>query len=229
MTLKDDDLKRLYRSYVAGRAEPDRKACPSWKELSDFFGTKLGPKKKLKIIDHVTNCSACAEEFEFLYQLDQRGEDVAEEADRRSSRPQSGRVEASRFWRMCYIAVGGLLLLASLAIIIQKRIHQGEIRTAPSEVILTSPGRDRSGSIPLTFRWEKFKGAESYVLELFDETLLPVWKSPETEGLSLLLPEEVGKLLPANKRYFWMITAYGGGIKIAESSLAPFKLSPASR
>lgn len=228
MTLRDDDLKRLYRSYVARRSRPDRKACPSWKELSDFFENRTRRKKKLKIVDHVTSCSACAEEFEFLRQVRQLGKHIAQVAERQRPPSPSGRVGVSILWRYSSVAAGVMLALASLAIIIQRWSNPGMTRAAPSAVILTIPNQTHPASFPLTFEWKKFQGAEVYILELFDEALLPVWKSSETELTHLALPEGIGIRLPLNRRYFWMITAYRGGERTAESALVPFVLTSRS-
>ncbi|HVP90148.1 MAG TPA: hypothetical protein VMS75_02915 [Terriglobales bacterium] len=229
MTLRDNELKHLYQSYVASKSRPDRKACPSWKAVSDFFENRTRTGRKLKIVDHVTSCSACAEEFEFLRQVWLWGKQIAHEVERQRPPSPSGRVGVPFLWRYSSVAAGVLLALASLAIIIQNWSHPGITRAAPSAVVLTTPNQKRPASLPLTFEWEEFKGAGAFVLELFDEALLPVWKSPETRATRIVLPEEIGRRLPSNRRYFWMITAYRGGDRIAESALLPFVLTSKGR
>ncbi len=229
MTLDDEDLRRLYRSYVAGRVGPDRKACPSWKELSGFFENRTRARQKLKIVDHVTGCAGCAEEFEFLRQLRLRGDQIAQEVERRRSLSPSGRIGIAFLWKYSPVAAGILLVAASLAIIIQKWSNPGMTRAAPSSVILIGPDQRHPVSLPLTFEWEEFRGADAYTLELFDEALLLVWKSQATALSRLNLPEEVVKRIPLNKRYFWLITAYKRGARLAESTLASFTLTSKNR
>lgn len=230
MTLKDEDLRRLYRSYVGIRADANRKRCPSIKDLYDFFETRTRTSKKLKIVDHVTNCAACAEEFEFLRELQQYQDQITQGAReiRAEESPfapsTSARNGIVSFGQYASVTVGVLFVVASLVIIVQKWSRSADVRAAPSSVLLVQPNQKNPGSRPLVFKWREFKGAEVYILELFDEALLPTWKSPETSTPYLTLPEDVRERLPANRPYFWMVTAYRGGDKLAESELLRFML-----
>lgn len=231
MILKDEDLRRLYRSYVSKRADADRKRCPSIEDLCGFFESRTRTSKKLKIVDHVTNCAACAEEFEFLRELQQYQDQITQGAReiRAEESPfapsTSARNGIVSFGQYASVAVGVLFVVASLVITIQEWSRSGDVRAAPSSMLLVQPNQRNPGSRPLVFKWREYKGAEVYVLELFDEALLPVWKSPGTSTPYLTLPEDVRERLPANKPYFWMVTAYRGGDKLAESELLRFMLT----
>lgn len=228
MNLEDKDLKRLYRSFISLRTPKDRKGCPSWKQLLFFFEARAKPAEKLKIIDHVTTCSACAQEFEFLLDLQRYQEritgNVQESRAKKSflhSFPAS--IESAHpLWRFSSAVVGMILVMTSIVTIIQNGGRKGETRAIRSSVTLLEPVQGQFSNLPLTFKWEGWHGAENYVLELYDETLLSIWKSPETSRTHLALPPETAARLQPGRPYFWMITAYRHKEKVAESGLFEF-------
>jgi hypothetical protein len=77
----------------------------------------------------------------------------------------------------------------------------------------------------LVFKWSEFKDAKYYTLELFDETLLHIWESPQIYNNQCTLPYEIAKELTAKKGYFWMVTGFSQEGKQVESSLEEFSLS----
>jgi hypothetical protein len=229
MTLKDEDLRLIFRSYISNRESRARQDCPSLRDLSEFFEPRTRTKNKLKIIDHVTNCSACAEEFEFVRELHnyesllvQNIREIHLQGQSRSISPHRDQ-EARSIWRYATVAAGALLLIVSLAII-SKWDRPGETRASQSSVTLLRPSQSQPVSLPLIFEWKTLAGADSYILEIFEETLLPVWKSPEVATSILKLPEDLRNKLRLDSPYYWMITAFRNGNKLAESELRRFSL-----
>jgi len=229
MTLNDEDLKRIFRSYVGKRDSGTRQGCPSFSELSRFFDPETRRRDKLNIIDHVTDCSACAEEFEFLRGLHNYQSQIAQNAsnlrsDQRTCAipPQIERGKRS-LWRYAPIAAGALLLMISLSML-TKWDRPGETRTASSSVALLRPGQNQTVLITMTFEWEPVEWADAYILEVFDEALLPVWKSQEVTAILFKPPEELRSRLRPDSHYFWMVTALRNGNKLAESELRRFTM-----
>jgi hypothetical protein len=230
MNLKDDDLKRFYRSFINSRLPENRKGCPALEELISFFESRRRTAKKLKIVDHITNCSACTQEFEFLLELQRYQEKIVGPVPgSRLTRLFFHSIPASiggvnPLWRFFSVLTGMVLVFVSLFILVRNTGRFAETRSVLSPLILSQPAPEESVILPLTFAWKGLPGAETYVLELFDEALLSVWKSPETSLTYLLLPpEEAGRLRPGH-RYFWMITAFSEGDKLSESELSQFTL-----
>jgi hypothetical protein len=230
MTLNDEDLKRIFRSYVDKRDSGTRQGCPSFSELSGFFEPGTPRTKKLKIIDHITSCSACADEFDFLRGLNnyekrlaQNAREIRAKNSSYSTRPYA---EGKRawIWRYAPITAGVLFLVVSLAVVL-KWERPGDSRTATSLVTLQSPGRGQSVSITMVFEWKSFQEADSYILEVFDDVLLPIWKSGEITSTLFKPPEEFWSRLRPDGSYFWMVTALKGGNKLAESELRRFALA----
>jgi hypothetical protein len=231
MNLKDDDLKRFYRSFINSRSPENRRECPSLEELVSFFESRGRTGKKLKIVDHVTNCSACAQEFEFLLELQRYQEKIASQV--RECRPAKrffhsipASVEGAHLlWRLSSVLVGMILVVTSIVTILQNWGPRSETRAMRSSLTLIQPAPEQSIAPPMLFKWKRLEGAETYVLELFNEALLSVWKSPEIALTQLVLPPDVVEHLQPGQRYFWLITAFSDGEKVAESDLSQFMVT----
>jgi hypothetical protein len=232
MNLKDEELKGLYRSYVTMRASGNREGCPSPETLLSFFVSRSKTRKKLKIVDHLTSCSACAREFELLLGI-QRYQDQLVPQVREATGP--GRFlrtpldtlrTIAHSWKISPIVAGALFVMASFIIVIRESGRPVGVRAASSSIVLVLPDTMHPASFPLIFRWKEVKGAETYILELYDETLLPVWKSREIPSPPVTMPEDLARQLQLNKPYFWMITAYQNKEKLAESDLTRFMVKP---
>jgi hypothetical protein len=98
-------------------------------------------------------------------------------------------------------------------------------RAGAAGIALVCPASSVAGPEELVFRWEAFNRAEYYIVELFDEDLLPVWNSHHIDGIQVRVPSEQRLDMRSGTVYFWMVTAYSEGIKIGESRLARFKIA----
>ncbi len=87
---------------------------------------------------------------------------------------------------------------------------------------LSFPKPNQTLSRPFVFRWQPIPDSDHYVLELFDEALLPVWTSNKIRDVQIPFPPN----LKTGKTYFWMVTAYSDEATLAESELARFVISP---
>jgi hypothetical protein len=232
MNLRDEELKDLYRSYITMRTSGNREGCPSPETLLSFFVSRSKARKKLKIVDHLTNCSACAKEFELLLEIqryqDQLVPQVREATDPgRFFRTPLGPLRTiGHSWKISPILAGAIFVIASLIIVIRESGRPIGVRATSSSIVLVQPDPIHSASLPLIFIWKEVKGAETYVLELYDDALLPVWKSREILSPPVTMPEDLARQLQLNKPYFWMITAYQNKEKLAESELTRFIVRP---
>lgn len=232
MNLKDEELKGLYQSYVTMRTSGDREGCPSPETLLSFFVSRSKARKKLKIVDHLTNCSACIREFELLLEIqrfqDQLTPQVREATDsgRFPSTPLGALRTIGHSWRISPIIAGAIFVIASLIIVIRELGRPVGVRATSSSIVLVQPNPINPASLPLIFIWKEVNGAETYVLELYDDALLPVWKSRELSSPPVTMPEDLARRLRLNKPYFWMITAYQNKEKLAESELTRFVVRP---
>jgi hypothetical protein len=228
MDLNDDELRRLYRSFVMAKTPGCGAECPSPEELVAFFDPSAPTSAKLRTIDHLTSCSMCAREFEFLLELNRRQDSIFGRSPKTMASGEPGfprpglRQRMSPVWRLSTVLAGAILFIASLTVIIHYW-ERFEGARAPSFVVtLMQPNQNHPAAFPIVFKWRKFNGADSYVIEIYDETLLPIWKSPKCLSTQCALPSDIASRLLLNRPYFWMVTAFHEKAKLAESELVQF-------
>lgn len=127
--------------------------------------------------------------------------------------------------RYATLAVGLLLIVTSALFLVRRRDFFRGHPEGNAPFSLTYPLSSHSITKPLVFRWEGYSVASGYILELFDESLLPVWKSATTGSTQIAVPNGVEIGLEAGKTFFWTVTAYSGDDKIAESAFARFTVT----
>jgi hypothetical protein len=196
--------------------------------LSISFGSPTSIRNKKEIIDHITECSFCREEFEILLDLHKWQASfstlTSENSSTDSTKPKLGAANSVKriIWRYAYFLFGLVLILTANYLIIQRNSISEAMRTSEQRILLFAPARVHIFPKPLIFRWEAQPPSQYYILELFDNSLLPVWTSQKLFDIQTQLPVEVLSRLQSGNFYFWMITAYSSTQKISESELLRF-------
>lgn len=231
MKINHEDLKRIYKDFVNEKVPKSRKNCPTPEEIVNFFRSKVSDKQKTKIIDHISHYSYCAQEFEFTFQTSRGEKKLIEEignvlqAERAVSIPKTRRKIFSPLlsWKYAAQIIGAVIIISAFIVFLnlEKREYRG---THLSQVEVIGPSDGRYSRASLLFKWNEFKDSEYYILELFNETLYPVWKSDKIYENQANLPDKIAKGLKEDKTYFWMITAFLSTGRKIESRLEKFKL-----
>lgn len=245
MKINNKDLKDLYKAYIMENAPLSRKNCPQTKEIINLFRSKLSEKQKSKTIDHITNCYFCSQEFEFILQTLRQEKKLRDEIRRlllsKKEAPLNKQGSEKKIndlrkklipffprlsWKYASLFMGITVIISVLfALIIfythEKKDFRGQYLTP---IKLIEPVKGKYQKSLLEFRWEEIKGVEYYILELFDETLLPIWKSKKIFNSHIVLPKKTGDSLAENKLYFWMLTAYFPDGRKIESRIENFVL-----
>ena len=230
MKVDDAILKELFQGYSAARRSLDRKKCPSTSEITSSFEPSAPIRKKKRIVDHVSGCPFCREEFLLLFEIQRSSPSLSGIKDATAAYgPETGssiRSEPShpRFWQYACSLLGLSLLISSLFFIVNRKDLSEVERTARTELILLSPKTGQSVSLPLIFRWRGRAAIDYYVLELFDEALLPIWISGEIRDIQVQLPPPIVSMLRPGRPYYWMVTSYSKGSETTESRLAHFRI-----
>jgi hypothetical protein len=226
MRTNDRALKRAYRSHIQSRPAPDGKSCPSPEEIWRMLVKRRRRKNKARMMDHITSCSTCYGEFEAFLEIYRAERDLAGRVEGTPSiSPETRRFS----WAWRYVSAVLLLLVIAGSVIFSTRWlnlakKHSERGRLSGQLRLIAPGTRRSLRPPLIFRWEGIAGVEYYAVEIFDNSLLPVWKSSQTVRNSCEVPRSVEKNMRRKTSYFWMLTAFRqDGTKI-ESSLEQFEL-----
>lgn len=243
MKITSNDLKMAYQSHIRRSVPLSREACPPYEGIFQAFDESISPKKREKVIDHVVKCAYCFQEFELWLGLVRDENNAAKEISeffrkKGLESPPSGKrlkigniisVSSSQrrhLWKLAAISTAILifagLFLISIRTFLKPRPNEERGRWR-DQVRLILPIRGQTIH-RLFFRWQKVGQAQFYQLEIFDETLFPVWKSPQISDFFYELPPEGEKTIEENRIYFWMVTAFlpDGGRR--ESPLEPFTL-----
>ena len=196
----------------------------------------------MKIIDHMTNCHFCAQEFQFILCIFRFEKKLNEELCRhllsQKKMPQIKRIVKQNYkksfqkqmilqsffsWKYAIPLFGVAIIIFALSLF--QNFRYKEYRTIDTKGIqLIEPINIKYSKSSLVFEWKDYKGSNYYLFELFDKTLLSVWKSKKIFKNFVLLPDEVVKNLDINKKYYWMITAFLPSGKKVESNIAEFIL-----
>jgi len=234
MKLNNNVLRQLYISSLKDEIPHTRKDCPSPKELLRLFRIKKSEKYKTRIIDHITKCIYCANEFEFIlkalrYETNMNvvAEKIfstkKENSSKNSIRKHFSTQFSWKFASLFAVAVGVCMFIAFYTLSIKLKTPTYRT-TSQSQIRPIQPVKTKISKSSLSFRWEYVESSDYYVLEIFDESLYRIWKSPKIAESSTKLPNEISNRMEENKIYFWMITVFFANGKVIESPLQEFYL-----
>lgn len=240
MKINHRDLSELYQSYISRKQPISRKDCPGMPDLIKFFKARTSRRFKTRIIDHMTQCASCANEFDLIRTVMKASEEMDREitswleAVRRSQKTSDHSSNKLHFlehvWKYPAAAIGIISLLLSLSLLFQKN-SQFLIKAtngrgdSGSEILLIEPVYHKVVKSHLVFLWKEYDGATSYSLDLLDESLRSIWKSPKLKETQCRLPSQILQKLAPKNTYFWMITVIMKNGSVIESPLANFLLS----
>lgn len=229
MNIDNDTLRVLFQAYTSSKKPKDRKRCPPSTAIASCFDPLTLRRKKKNIVDHITECSFCRDEFMLLYEHQERNLDfkptIIRAAQERSllGGYRSKRASIRLFQKYAYVLLGiGFIISSAIVLIVQQTEFSAVQRAKETNVFLLYPTSFHSLSENLVFRWQKQPTSQYYILELFDDALLPIWISEKTQDTSVPLPSEIQAKLQSGKSYYWMITAFSSISRTKESKLVRF-------
>jgi hypothetical protein len=88
-----------------------------------------------------------------------------------------------------------------------------------------APRRDSTGATPSRFEWTRVEGADRYVIALYDDVDVLMWRHNDVREPSVEWPAAL-RVEPGT--YFWMVMAFRDDRPIAESGRSAFVVLPAS-
>jgi hypothetical protein len=226
MKSANSDLRELFQASVEAKTKGTEKRCPTLKALTASFEPGASARRKRKIIDHLSECPTCREDFRLYFDLRKFPlEDHLFGASRPAGSTHEARRQPTLRARFAAVVMGACLITSAVIMLLNDAKILETERAGVSGIVLLSPGSSVSGFEELVFRWESFDHATYYIVEVFDEDLLPVWISPHVEDIQVRGPSEQGLEMRRGGAYFWMVTAYSEDTKIGESHLARFRIA----
>ena len=225
MKANDPELKAAFRAHFLNGLGARKKGCPAREDIWGLFSGRNAGKREARTLDHITACASCFGEFEAFLEISRAEKQLAHEV-RSRSRPESRRAPWPIAWRY---AAASLIVIAVLAAAVLSTKWWGsgdrpaERGRLSGQVRLIAPGQEASIRTSLIFRWEPVALSDHYVIEVFDDSLLPLWKSSQIKSTSWELPTSVKEKMATGKPYFWMLTSFSASGLRVESSLEEFE------
>jgi hypothetical protein len=225
MGMSDNELRRIYRSYVSGKTRATWGGCPPIEDLREAFEDTTPQTAKDEIVDHISDCSDCAREFEFIREIRAKEKELA-----------AGIRELTRHrrppilffsWPLRSYALGMAMIAIMISGVIvfkHDRAHnEGRSRSTTIPEAL-APSGHVNVPLPLIFRWKPVLRDVFYIVEIYDESLQPVWESPPISTTAVTLPGPIRETLSGNRNYYWSVLALDSEGKIGESRFEVFSV-----
>jgi len=232
MRIDHHNLKALFQGYVASRKPPSRKKCPAPGVLIQAFEPAASTRVKKRIADHIAECSFCREEFMVLF--GSRKSETKSSQVKNPAAPYIARLGTAgtrgpgrpAFWQYAFALLGLSLAVSSFLFLVHQK-ELSETRQPPGTgITLVYPRSGQALSVPFSFRWQGKLATEYYILELFDESLMPVWTSEKILDVQVLIPSDIASRLIPGRTYFWMVTSVSPNSPQQESKLSRFAILP---
>lgn len=224
MMIDQSDLREIYCSYLGTRKKLNRRDCPPPQDIAGSFESSASIRLKRRIVDHISDCAMCREEFMILLKHQE-----AHWGDSQECRSRSSWLRNTLRKKMLYaFSWQGAALIVSLTFVITSFFvirHADNPATRQAEMTemsLISPENDSVLAAPFLFKWRSKAGSEYCILSLYEESLKPIWTSKEIRDTFLFLPVETAAKLAPGRGYYWIITSYVNGVATGESRLGRF-------
>lgn len=230
MKISPKDLKDLYRDYLEDEPTISRTKCPSSRDITACIRGERSKNRRHQIIDHIFQCSCCHEEFELILKIIREENrfihTISTAIQEKSHRKKNKFFQHPPFrpaWIYGFLFIIGVVLISLFVNNISK---ERKYRSAESHsVTLVAPNNKTTLETPLEFEWKHVQNSDYYILEIFDESLYPIWVSDKIAIDHTFLSEEIANKLLKQKTYYWMVTAYFSDGKAIESRLQEFMIS----
>ncbi len=184
--------------------------CPADSELIRFASRETSARETDRMLGHLAVCSRCSVRYGVLQQLKRDLEPrvdafVAEHEAARPSRPRPFAVLAGL--RLApVLALLALALGSGAYLAISRGGRHSDLRGSAAPLASIEPA-GRISAPPAVLRWSPVPRAESYRLELIDDSLRRVHAGAAFLVNELVLPAEVRGALVRGRTYVWTVSA----------------------
>ncbi len=213
------------------------KKCEYEDQIDDYLLNRLPDTQKGEFEEHYFNCSHCfqnmVEREEIISVIKHEGYSIFQDeylSEETKTVPWFDSIRSyftPRTWAMA--AVSAALLLVVIFGVLPRlkttspQFFINEDLVRGKSITLISPVIDIT-NIPSQFKWKSHGEDAEYKIYLYNDKLM--WTATTQEN-SIVLPEDVKKLMIYGETYSWQIKAFSkeGGL-IAVSSRVRFKITP---
>ncbi len=216
--------------------------CPKDSRLVRFYVEGAGNPRMAAILDHVVRCPRCRLRFDTLIQLKgdidpkigefARGLDpeVAVRQVRESAREKLGKLGVQnapgrRRFRLASVTAALAIVVIAAGLFLSRSFFRPVARIrSPSLVLVLMEPVGTVREAPHVFKWTPVLHAESYSIQMIDESLREVFKSGTFLITELVVPPEVRASLERGATYVWSVLATDADSNTVASKSGSFTL-----
>lgn len=230
------ELKKLYSEHSKFSNQFYTKDCPPIETIHGCLRSEISKKAKTKVIKHVISCYDCFREVKFISRIIEEETKLTFRIGTELKKKNSTELEIKKKkieqkfsfpklnWHYASIIIFSLFVVSIIVMTINKNPplekYRGE-NLSGYELIIQSNSINSSNEIELT--WESIPFSKYYIIEIFNESLYPIWKSNKIHSNQLAINPISLNIRKSNK-YFCIITAFLSKNKKLESRLQEIKL-----
>ena len=228
--MDDNALRYLFQRYISKKASLNRSNCPSPHSIFRSYNFFVPRWRKKRIVDHISNCRNCASEFSLFLEIRRFEYFLFRTEEKSFPRKFSWlgfiNIQNHIFFslRIVFILAGLAFIIYSISDIALKKDSADLLRSKGTNIVLIYPTHTHTLPKPLVFSWQKQNRAQYYIIDVYDDVLLPVWTSSKIYSTRFQLPEFFITHLNIGNSYYWMVTAFSNSEQIKESRLTRFKV-----
>ena len=234
MKIEQSELNKIIKELPHKKTSQTKTNCPSPKKLIALLRFELSDRKRSRVIDHLADCSTCAQEIKFINEILTAEKNFDKEAaqivTRKNQAPRKkGIFEKPPFpklsWSsMSIVAVITTVILFSSMFFLIKTNKPAIERDSSFQLNQISPDNTSLNLSELSFQWENIPDTDYYMVEVYDDSLKKVWRSEEIPDNKFIPSAELKELLKKDTTYLWMVTSYSKTGKHVESDLTKFNV-----
>jgi hypothetical protein len=234
MKIDNKTLKKLYFDYLAQISPDTRHDCPPPELLLKSLRRSLTKRKREKVARHLMSCIHCSREFQTLLETIRKenelnlkiaGFHIIQNRTKNSFTKLIPSI-ANRWPRVLAYMIPIILAISISAVFILQLPHKtNHRRTRASPLKIIQPKDSHVNLSSLIFKWKELPDTDYYIIDVFDESLLPVWTSPKVRGDFVNAPPPLMLDLKKDCTYFWMVTAFQTSGSRIESLLVEFYIN----
>jgi len=231
MKIDHEEMKTLYKEYIAEKTPQQGKDCPSPEMIFSLFKPNTSESIRNETLAHVLECSHCTKDFQLILSTlreekkfinNLEGVFNSRKKDHKKEK-RSKSILLRLSWKYALFLIGAAIIAVVFMLNISNiHVYRG---TNHKSIGLISPLDQNYIKSNLLFEWETVENANYLIIEIFDKSLYPIWKSEKITGNRMSLPSDALAKLDSSNVYYWLVTAFMPNDLILESQLQKFEIS----
>lgn len=200
MKLKTKDLKYLFLKYFHNFNKVSGQECPTPEKIIEAI--KFPSKKTRKVIDHILECDRCFNIFRFFRDLIKLEDDFINSLHSIKSHDESNKKQKKGNLNIRFLKIAPYTaIIISLCVCLWISIRyvyspkKSALRSSMPEAYLSLVfDESLSENCPFFLKWDQIEEAKSYLVRIFDSSLMLVW-STITQELQIRLPSHICRMI----------------------------------